>query len=171
MHRTTHWLHPELILHYQEWVIRATLGKKTFDSKNIFSARLGWRVHTLRQTRPVHKLACIKSGSGSYSYQGNRNLLSAIHWSKTLKEQKSIHHSKSCHCRFTSLLSSWWSHQVLTALFHLQVVQKVCLFIGNVAVAFACFCSLYSQRPKALCCKLKLFLAFSPGCSAPFSSL
>lgn len=59
----------------------------------------------------------------------------------------------------------------LLPFFTLQVVQKVCLFIGNVAVAFACFCSLFSKRPGALCCKLKLFSGFSPGCSAPFSSL
>lgn len=52
----------------------------------------------------------------------------------------------------------------------LQVVQKLWLFIRNVTVAYACFSFLFIWRPEALCCKLKLFSGFAPGCSAPFDS-
>lgn len=52
--------------------------ENVFDSIDTFSPRLGWRDHKLILTRPPNKLACVKSGSGSHSYQGKGNLLSAI---------------------------------------------------------------------------------------------
>jgi len=52
----------------------------------------------------------------------------------------------------------------------LQVVQKVWLFIRNVTMAYACFSILFIWRPEALCCELKLFSGFAPGCWAPFDS-
>lgn len=52
--------------------------ENVFASIDTFSPRLRWRHHRPILTRPPNELARVKSGSGSHSYQGNRNPLSAI---------------------------------------------------------------------------------------------
>lgn len=135
-----------------------------FDSIDTFSPRLGWRHHKLILTRPPNELARVKSGPGSRSYQGNRNLLSAIH----LTQNKAFIFPRAATARSPPCFAAGGPTRCLLPFATLQVVQKVRLFIGNVAVASAWFCCLFSQRPEALWCKLKCFSAFSPGCSASF---
>lgn len=122
-------------------------------------------------TSPLNALSCVMSGSGSHLHQGNWSTMSAI-----LRVQNCSGTKK---CSFLALRAAMPIHVCLPSrgpvgclqLFAtLQVVQKLWLFIRNVTVAYACFSFLFIWRPEALCCKLKLFSGFAPGCSAPFDS-
>lgn len=66
-------------------------------------------------------------------------------WYKTPKEQKSIRCPKSC--PFTSQPSSWWSHQVLTALCHPAGGTKVSPFHWKCRSALCLV--LLSSQPEA----------------------
>lgn len=121
------------------WTTRNELLKPNgrqvvFDSVDTFSVRLRWREHKLILTRPPNMLARVESGSGSQSYQGNRNLLSAICLIQNPYGTKKHPSSQELPLGCTyPCFPAGGPTRCLLPFATLQVVQKVCLFTRNVS--------------------------------------